>query len=330
MARISGSKLNKISKDMAYRKKVEEQNKKQTKRKYNNRINKALGMLDDSDKLVAELSNSIPTRKQYNTDKIKNELYKMKDRVEKKGKLTTTQFARLKQLSSKKFYGDNVEMKMEVPDEARSKNSSVEITKSEWIRLSAAKRISDKDYKISTGKTDKVFTPRDAAIFKEFSRAYNTFANIENAVDMRDVIAIPETEEDVIKMLKEKRGTSQLDLSFGGHSSLLNDLAYTAGARGDLGRDFVSWVRALMEGDKVIFAKIEKWYQSPAGKTTRDYINNAVGDNWYENYKEFSILIEKVMEELQIELNLAPDEFSEDIIREAEARSAGFMDGYSN
>ena len=311
--------------------KNKEQYKKQTARKLRNRIKKAHEVLEETDNIVRELSINITTQKQYNSSKISSELDKMLERLDKKGNLTYTQFVRLKDLSSKSFYAKNILLQMQVPDTARYFGTDVELTKTQWVKLSDAQKIARKDYNISANKTKKELTNREKAIFQQYSQSYNTIANITNAIDMSDIdaTAIPQTEEAVIKMLKARRGTSQLDLSFGGHSSLLNDLAYTAKAKGDIGRDFVDWIRALMEKDKVIFAKIEKWYQSPVGRDVRQAINNATGDNWYENFKEFSLMIEKVITELQIELDLAPDSFSDQIMAEAEQRIAGYADGYA-
>lgn len=303
---------------------------KQTRKKFENSIKKAEDTLAEMNAKVEAMSDDLSVRKHYSTAKIQNELNKMKERLDKKGGLTYTQFVRLKDLKSKSWYAKNmIEIQVDVPVKTMF---DVEVTKSEWIKLSTAESVAKKEWRlnleeIEKGSTDKELTAREQAILRQFSAAISDIANVTNTLTFEPDEAIPATEADVIAKLKEQRGTGELDLSFGGHSALLNDLHYTAITKGNFGKDFVTWIRAIMENDKVMFARIERWYQSSEGYEARVAISNASGDQWYENFKSFAKMVEKVMSKLQIDLDIAPDSFSEDIMNEAEQRIAGYADG---
>lgn len=115
--------------------------------------------------------------------------------------------------------------------------------------------------------------------YRIISRYYSSINAVVNA---RAMSATPQELADIRKA-KMNRMEAR-DVSFGGSSTLINDLAYSAGIE-KVGRDFVEALQSAMQ-DPAVYEAIESWYRSDKGTKARYALDNATGSNWYENYNE--------------------------------------------
>ena len=146
--------------------------------------------------------------------------------------------------------------------------------------------------------SNKLTTVKETSLLKAWSEA-TMVANNYNA-------PILQTPEDVQNFLKQSR-RKKLDLSFGGMSSLINDLSYSQDI--DISKDFITWIRDLMQANKQMFAEIEKWYnETDEGRKARYLLNTAKGRNWYKNYKRFAEAITEFIDTIENRYQVkAPD-----------------------
>lgn len=97
------------------------------------------------------------------------------------------------------------------------------------------------------------------------------------------------------------------DTSFGGNSQLLNDLEYSAGAN-PFGREMVEQVYNLMQ-NPIYFNAIETLYQTTdEGKDIKRQLDQAVGSDWYEEFKTAMQAIIQLIGMIKTNVNLSSDE----------------------
>lgn len=115
--------------------------------------------------------------------------------------------------------------------------------------------------------------------YRIISRYYSSINAVSNA------IAMTTTPQELADIRRAKMNKMEArDVSFGGSSTLINDLAYSAGIE-KVGRDFVEALQSAMQ-DPAVYEAIESWYRSDKGTKARYALDNATGSNWYENYNE--------------------------------------------
>ena len=99
--------------------------------------------------------------------------------------------------------------------------------------------------------------------------------------------AMNKTPEELVKYYRERgRKLHQRDVSYGGNSTLINDLEYSAGAL-PTGREFVEALQKQMQ-DPDMFEQIEAWYRDTSNakaNKVRDDLNHAKGSDWYVGFK---------------------------------------------
>lgn len=281
-----------------------------------NLIATAAKNLDNSDTKVKELeSYGLEVYKVYDSNRIKRRLEHLEGKIINKGYLTVKEVEYLKDLTKKRAFDDIIYVTLPVPDKKRS-TTSMTVTKGERFTVTEMERLANREYKSFIGK-GKGLTDAEKMAVEKWTQAARVYKSVNEE--------ILKTDADVENFIRRSRANkADLDLSFGGQSSLLNDLTYISRAKGDIGRDLVEWLRGIMQ-DKTVFAKIEQWYQSPAGYELRQTINDATGSNMYNGIQRISSMIEKLLDELAIE-GIVSDEQIEDLYNKASAGVSGYMD----
>ena len=123
-------------------------------------------------------------------------------------------------------------------------------------------------------------TDEQRQIIAQYSQAMSDYVN-SNVTDLS-------TEEAQQKYIKRFNRTR--DVSIGGNSSLINDLAYTYDCSAE-GREFVETVQRAMS-DPQAFVQIEGWYQSQTGPgELQDEIDKAKGHAWYDKFQDVRVTI---------------------------------------
>lgn len=139
--------------------------------------------------------------------------------------------------------------------------------------------------------------------WNEATYTANQFKNYKNDA----LLGITPTSPEDIKRIK-KGFVKSLDLTVGGHSSLINDLAYSISTYGPHGKEIINSVRDLMRNPKT-FAYVEKWYNTTdEGQKCRDALNAAKGQAWYKKFNEAAASILELFYKLDEELNLKVDD----------------------
>ena len=141
------------------------------------------------------------------------------------------------------------------------------------------KQISVKEIEKLKQKYDENPASVNQKEYRIISRYYSSINAVANA---RAMSASPQELADLRKA-KMNRMEAR-DVSFGGSSTLINDLAFSAGIE-KVGRDFVETLQSAMQ-DPAVYEAIESWYRSDKGTKARYALDNATGSNWYENYNE--------------------------------------------
>lgn len=280
-------------------------------------IAKAEARLDEAEAKVKELeSYGLTIDRFWSYDKVKSNIDKVKAKFEKKGKLSVMDVEYLRDLGKKRGYDDITRVKLPVPDQLRS-NENMTVVKYDWFTVTKIEALARQEYRAFLNPEKKQLTEAQKMAVDKWTQAARVYKSSNE-----EILA---TEADVQRFLRQSRGNkANLDLSFGGQSALLNDLTYISRAKGDIGYDLITWLRGIMS-DKTAFAKIEHWYQSPAGYELRQTINDATGANMYNGIQRISSMIEKLLDELAIE-GIVSDEQIEDLYNKASAGVSGYMD----
>ena len=280
-------------------------------------IAKAEARLNEAEAKVEELeSYGLTIDRYWSHDKVQRNIDKVKAKFEKKGKLSVMDVEYLRDLGKKREYDNITRVKLPVPDPLRS-NENMTVVKYEWFTLNKIEALARQEYRAFLYPEKKQLTDAQKMAVEKWTQAARVYKSSNE-----EILA---TEADVQRFLRQSRGSkANLDLSFGGQSALLNDLTYISRAKGDIGYDLVTWLRGILQ-DKTVFAKIEHWYQSPAGYELRQTTNYATGANMYNGIQRISSMIEKLLDELAIE-GIISDEQMEDLYNKASAGVSGYMD----
>ena len=97
-----------------------------------------------------------------------------------------------------------------------------------------------------------------------------------------------ENEREFVKKFKVSRETT-----FGGNSQLINALSYTFGCY-PRGTKFVMYVQEAMKNPRV-WLEMERAYRNNTDNIAT-LIDQATGDDWYENFKVFAPLLDAIIE----------------------------------
>ena len=177
----------------------------------------------------------------------------------------------------------------------RGKNrvaTDAEISIAEVTRL---KKRYDKDQTKSTKEEYDIIT-----------RYYTAINPISNAR------AMSSTPQELAELRRQKMQRMQdRDVSFGGSSTLINDLAYSAGAE-NVAREFVEAIQRAMH-DPQVYEAIENWYRtSDSANNIKKALDQATGSNWYENFCEARIAIIEAINTIRQNIKL-PKEAEEQL-----------------
>lgn len=168
---------------------------------------------------------------------------------------------------------------------------------------------------------DKDPSKTTAEEYKIITRYHATINPLSNAR------AMTSTPQELADLRRAKMNRMQdRDVSFGGSSTLINDLAYSAGAEG-VGRDFVETIQKAME-DPQLYEAIENWYRtSDQADNIKKALDQATGSNWYENFCEARAAIVAAINTIRQNIRL-PKEVEEQL--DAIADIADNLDDYEN
>lgn len=137
---------------------------------------------------------------------------------------------------------------------------------------------------------------------EEFDRLSN-FSQILNPVYQ----AYAKTNTDQLKQAILKNKKVSRDTGFGGNSQLINDLWYSAGAN-PYGKEMVERVMSLMQ-NPTYFNAIETMYlTTEEGKDIKRQLDQAVGKDWYEEFKTAMQAIIQLITMIKTNVNLSTEE----------------------
>ena len=318
VSKKAGKAVKKFAKSIKKAYRQHKRNSGLSTRQIQNLINKAKENLDKNKAKLDELENSnVKIMKFFDYDKKMEAINKLQVELVNKGKLSSNKIQLLREWGKQHYYDKLVHISVSVKDKERSTETMDFSKDSEYKSL-------DKIYKImrkeSKGEELKEDEEEFALQFSKATASYNIYENVP----------VMKTPEDVQEFLKKTRN-KQVDLSMGGMSSLLNDLWYVEGGRGNrnqIGKDLVKELRDFMQSDKTVYAKIEKWYQSAEGLELKALINSATGSNYYKYLQLISVSITKLIRSIRrmILLDEQRSEKFEELENNAEKITSGYMD----
>ena len=126
-------------------------------------------------------------------------------------------------------------------------------------------------------------------VIRRYNAAINPIANAS---------AMQYTPQELATMRSRKKVMKDRDISFGGDSTLINDLAYSANV--DYAREFIEMLMNVMK-DPFMFTEIESWYRANAD--LQRLLDGATGSYWYEDYCEARNIIIAFINELKTKFN---------------------------
>lgn len=137
---------------------------------------------------------------------------------------------------------------------------------------------------------------------EEFDRLSN-FGQMMNPVYQ----AYAKSDTDQLKAALIRNKKVSRDAGFGGSSQLINDLWYSAGAN-PYGKDMVERVMSLMQ-NPTYFNAIETMYlTSDEGRDIKRQLDQAVGADWYEEFKTAMQAIIQLINMIKTNVNLSTEE----------------------
>lgn len=142
----------------------------------------------------------------------------------------------------------------------------------------------------------KTITKEEFDILTKFQTGINPVSN---------AAAMQHTPQELAEMRRKKKSMKEKDVSFGGDSTLINDLAYSANI--EYARPFVEMIIDLMK-DPLMFEQIETWYRE--NQDVQTTLDQATGTYWYEDFCDAKRTIIEFINKLQE--NFA-DKLSDDI-----------------
>jgi len=162
----------------------------------------------------------------------------------------------------------------------------------------------DRETKVSEiSKLKRKFNKNpQSATQEEFDRLSN-FGRIMNPVYQ----AYAKSDTDQLKAALIRNKKVSRDAGFGGSSQLINDLWYSAGAN-PYGKDMVERVMTLMQ-NPTYFNAIETMYlTTDEGRDIKRQLDQAVGADWYEEFKTAMQAIIQMINMIKTNVNLSAEE----------------------
>lgn len=297
---LKASQLKQMNKVIQKQKKEKARFSKFSTKQSQNLINKAMEKAKDADKHVKELEKmGIPVDRRWTLDKEVKLLEKYQKKLDKKGKLSWSELATINDKTKKNYYNDLTRVTLQVIDEKRSTQNAT-ITKPESFTITKIERLSKQELDSVIDGTKKGISESAAVAVKQWIDSTRQYKS-ENEINMSGMGIEGKSDDEIRRLMEARIGKGKIDVSWtGGMSSLINDLHYIALAEGDIGRDLVQYISEIMQ-DKVIFAKIESYYQSSKGRDLRDKINKAVGKDMYDGIKLIYDAFDNLLDTLAFE-----------------------------
>lgn len=160
------------------------------------------------------------------------------------------------------------------------------------------------DTKVSEiSKIKRKYNKKPESVSDEDFNRLSNFGQILNSVYQ----AYAKTNTDQLKQAILKNKKVSRDTGFGGNSQLINDLWYSAGAN-PYGREMVERVVSLMQ-NPTYFNAIETMYlTTEEGKDIKRQLDQAVGKDWYEEFKTAMQAIIQLITMIKTNVNLSTEE----------------------
>ena len=160
------------------------------------------------------------------------------------------------------------------------------------------------DTKVSEiSKLKRKYNKKPESVSQEDFDRLSNFSQILNPVYQ----AYAKTNTDQLKQAILKNKKVSRDTGFGGNSQLINDLWYSARAN-PYGREMVERVMSLMQ-NPTYFNAIETMYlTTEEGKDIKRQLDQAVGKDWYEEFKTAMQAIIQLITMIKTNVNLSTEE----------------------
>ena len=142
------------------------------------------------------------------------------------------------------------------------------------------------DAEVSVAEVTRLKKRYDKDPSKTTREEYQIISRYHAAINaLSNARAMTSTPQELADIRRAKMNRMQdRDISFGGSSTLINDLAYSAYAE-HVGREFVEALQNAMS-DPQVYEAIENWYRSSDSDNVKKALDQAQGSNWYENFCE--------------------------------------------
>lgn len=142
------------------------------------------------------------------------------------------------------------------------------------------------DAEVSVAEVTRLKKRYDKDPSKTTREEYQIISRYHAAINaLSNARAMTSTPQELADLRRAKMNRMQdRDISFGGSSTLINDLAYSAYAE-HVGREFVEALQNAMS-DPQVYEAIEMWYRSSDSDNVKKALDQAQGSNWYENFCE--------------------------------------------
>ena len=303
--------LQKFSKNIAKRNKkydkltaklksMEDRYSKYSSKRIENAIKKAEENVKLNADRVQELRKlGIPVYSTWDKTEEMNKLEKYKTELKDKGTLDWMTVGHIVDMGKKNYYNNITRVTLQVVDKERSTDTA-KVTKSEEFTIAKIEQLAQKELNSVIDPDKKGISEASANAVKQWIEATRIYKS-DNEVEFKEGEIEGKSDDEIRRLVESRMNKGKIDVSWaGGMSSLINDLRYIALAEGDIGRDLVQYISEIMQ-DKVIFAKIESYYQSSKGRDLRDKINKAVGSDMYDGIKLIYEAFDKLLDTLAFE-----------------------------
>lgn len=180
------------------------------------------------------------------------------------------QFQKRMEVIREKTHRDYYTSLMKINEQTQIKKGKFSLPSSQITKVSELQKISRR------------YAKNPQAVSTEDLNRATAFQAIINPVSQAN--AMNATATPAQARIAKIRTSAKRDASFGGTSTLINDLAYSAGAN-PLGRDMVDMIITLMQNDEY-YTAIETLYKTTdEGREIKRQLDQAVGADWYEEFK---------------------------------------------
>ena len=148
---------------------------------------------------------------------------------------------------------------------------------------------------VITVKDAQNLTNRYADTKQASSDEYRIIRRYNAAISpVSNAAAMQYTPQELSAMRNRQKTMKARDVSFGGDSTLINDLAYSANV--EYAREFIETLIDVMK-DPFMYAQIESWYRS--NTQLQRLLDGATGRYWYEDYCEARSIIISLINSLK-------------------------------